>query len=77
MLRPLCRACRPCVRLKHTIAQPDPVHIEETEDDFDNVIGELHRRRKKMDAKRGRQGGDFVDFLKVTVRGGESLPRHS
>lgn len=69
MLRPLRRAW-PC-RLKHTLAQPDPVHIEETEDDFSNVTGELHRRRKKMEVKRGRQGGDFVDFLKVTVRGGE------
>lgn len=70
-LRPLCKACRPCARLKHTLSQPEPVHIEETEDDFGNVTGELHRRRKKMEVKRGRQGGDFVDFLKVTVRGGE------
>lgn len=71
-LRPLCRACRPSgSRLKHTLPQPEPVHIDETEDDFSNVTGELHRRRKKMEVKRGRQGGDFVDFLKVTVRGGE------
>ncbi|CAK9783809.1 GTP-binding protein Obg/CgtA [Cutaneotrichosporon oleaginosum] len=51
--------------------EPEPRHIDEDIDEFDDVLGELHRRRKKMDAKRNRTGGDFVDFLRVTVRGGK------
>ncbi|GMK54955.1 hypothetical protein CspeluHIS016_0200110 [Cutaneotrichosporon spelunceum] len=51
--------------------QPAPRPIDEDADDFGDVLGELHRRRKKMDAKRNRTGGDFVDFLRVTVRGGK------
>ncbi|TXT10729.1 hypothetical protein VHUM_02234 [Vanrija humicola] len=54
-------------------AKPDPApyHINEDEDDFDDVVGEIKRRRKRMADKRNRQGGDFVDFLKVHIRGGK------
>lgn len=34
--------------------EPEPRHIDEDTDQFDDVLGELHRRRKKMDAKRNR-----------------------
>ncbi len=34
--------------------EPEPRHIDEDADEFDDVLGELHRRRKKMDAKRNR-----------------------
>lgn len=50
---------------------PAPREIKEDEDDFEDVIRELHRR-KKVDEKRNQKGADFVDFLRVTVRGGAS-----
>jgi hypothetical protein len=34
--------------------QPPPMSIEEDEHEFSDVLGELHRRRKKMEVKRNR-----------------------
>jgi len=43
------------VRFKSTErVQPEPIAIDEEEHDFEDVLGELHRRRKKMDMKRNR-----------------------
>jgi hypothetical protein len=40
--------------------EPEPRHIDEDADEFDDVLGELHRRRKKMDAKRNRTVSDIL-----------------
>lgn len=56
--RPQLQTFRPlgsAVRYKSTErVQPEPIPIDEEEHDFEDVLGELHRRRKKMDMKRNR-----------------------
>lgn len=42
-------------RFRSSGLDPEPRTIDEDEDDFDDVLSELHRRRKKQDAKRNRQ----------------------
>ncbi|KAL7425232.1 GTPase of the mitochondrial inner membrane that associates with the large ribosomal subunit [Cryptotrichosporon argae] len=38
---------------------------------FAGHVAELHRRKKRIEEKRRQKGGDFVDHMIVTVRGGK------
>ncbi|KAK4687872.1 GTPase, partial [Tremellales sp. Uapishka_1] len=44
---------------------------EVQDDDFDRHVGELHRRKRKIEEKRRQKGADFIDHLTVTIRGGK------
>ncbi|KAL1409030.1 GTPase of the mitochondrial inner membrane that associates with the large ribosomal subunit [Vanrija albida] len=71
LLRPPRLPAQIITRAASSKPDPEPYHINEEEDEFDDVVGEIKRRRKRMADKRNRQGGDFVDFLKVYIRGGK------
>nr|XP_019043716.1 GTPase [Kwoniella bestiolae CBS 10118]OCF22646.1 GTPase [Kwoniella bestiolae CBS 10118] len=40
-------------------------------EDFQDIAGELRRRKRKADSKRRQYGNTFIDHLLVTVRGGK------
>ncbi|OXC68070.1 hypothetical protein AYX13_03279 [Cryptococcus neoformans] len=71
-IAPIRRPVHPLRQLAARGYASRPLDIDHVDDpDFEDVVGELKRRRRKADAKRRQYGASFIDHAIVTVRGGK------